>query len=320
MIDITALGEILIDFTYNGISKDGQKLFEQNPGGAPANMLASANKCGMKTAFVGKVGNDMHGEFMMETLKSAGIDTSNLLVDDSAFTTLAFVGIDANGERNFSFARKPGADTLIKPEEVSLELLKNSRVFHFGGLSLPDEPSASATRYAIQKAKELGCIVTYDPNYRPSLWRDDVERAVREMKEMIPHTDLMKVSDEELVLMTGQEDIEVGAKMLLAEGTTFLVVTLGGDGAYVCNASGGAYVAGYKSQVVDTTGAGDSFFGAFVSEFLKSGKKPEEITIADGVEFARFGNAVASLCVEKRGGIPSMPEFSDSKARYETMK
>lgn len=315
MYDITALGEILIDFTYSGISPNGQKLFEQNPGGAPANMLASATKCGMKTAFIGKVGNDMHGIFMIETLQNAGIDTGNVIVDDSAFTTLAFVGIDDKGERNFSFARKPGADTMLSSEDVSLELLKNSRVFHFGGLSLTDEPSASATRYAIQKAKESGCVITYDPNYRDSLWKSDVTRAVREMSEMIPYTDIMKVSDEEVILFTGEADIEVGARILLEQGAKFLVITLGGDGAYVCNKSGGAFVDGYKAEVVDTTGAGDSFFGAFVSQFLKSGKKIEEMSIDDAVEYARFGNAVASLCVEKRGGIPAMPEIEDSMAR-----
>lgn len=320
MYDIIALGEILIDFTYSGISKDGQKLFEQNPGGAPANMLASANKCGMKTAMIGKVGDDIHGVFMRETFINAGIDVKNVIVDSDAFTTLAFVDIDANGERNFSFARKPGADTQLTREEVNVEMLKESRAFHFGALSLTDEPAASTTMYAVKKAKDLGCVITYDPNYRASLWKGDVKRAVREMKKMFVLADFVKVSDEEVVLLTGETDMEVGAMKLLELGAKLIVVTLGSDGAYVCNSQGGAYAKGFPSNVVDTTGAGDSFFGAFVSKFLQSNKKIDEVTIEEYADFAVFGNAVASLCVEKRGGIPGMPEYADSMARYECSK
>lgn len=319
MYDVTALGEALIDFTYNGISADGQKLFEQNPGGAPANMLASLNKCGKKTAFIGKVGNDMHGQFLKETLEGAGIDTKGLVLGDDVFTTLAFVDINEKGERKFSFARKPGADIMLREDEVDLSILQASKILHVGSLSLTDEPSRSTTLYAIEKAKEFGCLISYDPNYRESLW-DSVESAIKEMKSVLPYVDMMKLSDEETVLLTGEDTIEGAAAKIIEGGVSLVAVTLGDKGAYVCNKDGGAYANGFKSSVVDTTGAGDSFWGGFVYKMLAAGKVPAEVSIEEACDFALFGNAVASLCVEKRGGIPGIPEFVDSEARYEEGK
>ncbi len=318
MYDAIALGELLIDFTYSGMSKDGQKLFEQNPGGAPANMLAVLNNCGKKTAFIGKVGDDMHGEFMKTTLENAGIDTAGVITNPNVFTTLAFVDINEAGERNFSFARKPGADTMLTEEEVSTDLLKQCKIFHFGSLSLTSEPSKSATWYAIQKAKEYGCIVTYDPNYRASLWNSK-EEAISEMKSVISCANIMKISDEETELLTGESNIENAAQKILEQGVLLVVVTLGKDGAYVCNHEGGMYVKGYKSNAVDTTGAGDSFFGGFLTKFLESEKKVEDISVAEAADFALFGNAVASLCVEKRGGIPAIPTYEEAVKRCEDM-
>lgn len=167
-VDIAALGELLIDFTEAGYSKDGMKLFEQNPGGAPANLLTVASHMGYKTAFIGKVGTDMHGAFLKKTLQKEGIDTTALIEDEHYFTTLAFVEIDENGERNFSFARKPGADTQLRKEELDKELLRNCKIFHFGSLSLTDEPARSATLEAVKTAKETGALISYDPNYRAS--------------------------------------------------------------------------------------------------------------------------------------------------------
>lgn len=310
MYDVTALGELLIDFTPSGISEGGQRLFEQNPGGAPANVLAALNKCGLKTAFLGKVGNDMHGRFLQETLEQAGIDCKGLIVDDSVFTTLAFVALNDKGERSFSFARKPGADTMLRPEELDLQILQNSRVFHVGSLSLTDEPVKSATHFALKTAKENGSIISYDPNYRAPLWNSK-EDAVREMRSVLEYVDVMKISDEETSLLTPESAPEKAASYLIQHGVPLVAVTLGAEGAYVCTKEGGQVVPGFSSKVVDTTGAGDSFWGGFLYQLVDSGKKPCDVTLSEAVEFARFGNAVASLCVEKRGGIPGIPVLED---------
>ncbi len=314
MYDVTALGELLIDFTPSGTSEAGMRIFEQNPGGAPANALAVLAKLGKKTAFIGKVGDDMHGAFLKETLEKAGIDATGLVVDPEVFTTLAFVSLNAQGERQFSFARKPGADTCLRSEEVNLEILKDSRIFHVGSLSLTDEPSRGATIFAVKQAREAGRIVSYDPNYRPLLWKSR-ESAMEGMRVVLPYVNVMKLSDEETGLLTDHDAPEEAAKVLFEGGISLVAVTLGKDGAYVYTREGGARVPGFLSQVVDTTGAGDSFWGGFLYQLVKSQKDPAEITLEEAKSFARFGNAVASLCVEKRGGIPAMPTMEQVEAR-----
>lgn len=310
MYDVTALGEVLIDFTPSGTSAAGQRLFEQNPGGAPANVLAALNNCGLKTAIIGKVGKDMHGLFLQETLEQAGIDCTGLIVDDKVFTTLAFVALNEKGERTFSFARKPGADTMLTREDVNTDLIQNSKVFHVGSLSLTDEPAREATLFALQTAKDNNSIISYDPNYRPPLWNSK-EDAIREMRSIVKYVDVMKISDEETDLLTPEAAPEQAAAYLVANGVPLVAVTLGAKGAYVCTKEGGALVAGFSSNVVDTTGAGDSFWGGFLYQLVKSGKKPCDVSLAEAMEFARFGNAVASLCVEKRGGIPGIPTLEE---------
>ena len=316
MYKITALGEALIDFTLSGVSEAGMRIFEQNPGGAPANALAVFAKFGENAAFIGKVGNDMHGHFLKETMENAGIDTKGMIVADDVFTTLAFVSLNEQGEREFSFARKPGADTCLTSEEVDMDIIKNTEIFHIGSLSLTNEPSRGATFSALQKAMELGKIVSYDPNYRALLW-DSKEKAIKGMRSPLDYVDVMKLSDEETVLLTDIEDPKGAAEALLNKGISIVAVTLGKDGAYVCTKEGGAVVAGFASQVVDTTGAGDSFWGGFLYQLTKNGKRPEEVTLAEAMEFARFGNAVASLCVEKRGGIPAIPDMAQVLKRME---
>lgn len=308
MYKITALGEALIDFTPSGVSEAGMRIFEQNPGGAPANALAVFAKFGEKAAFIGKVGNDMHGQFLKETMENAGIDTKGMIVADDVFTTLAFVSLNEQGEREFSFARKPGADTCLASEEIDMDIIKNTEIFHVGSLSLTNEPSRGATFFALQKAKELGKIVSYDPNYRALLW-ESKEKAIEGMRSPLDYVDVMKLSDEETVLLTDIENPKGAAEALISRGISIVAVTLGKDGAYICTKEGGAVVPGFTSQVVDTTGAGDSFWGGFLYQLIKSGKRPEEVTLAEAMEFARFGNAVASLCVEKRGGIPAIPSM-----------
>lgn len=314
MYKIVALGEALIDFTPSGSSEAGMRLFEQNPGGAPANALAVFAKMGKKAAFIGKVGNDMHGQFLKETLEKAGIDTRGLVMAEDVFTTLAFVSLNEQGERTFSFARKPGADTCLCQEEVDVELIKQSEIFHIGSLSLTDEPCRTATFFALKKAKEAGVIVSYDPNYRALLW-ESKEQAIKGMRSPLDYVDVMKLSDEETALLTGEEDPEKAAEILLQKGISIVAVTLGKDGAYVRTQEGGAYVSGFESKVVDTTGAGDSFWGGFLYQLSQSKKAPEEVTLEEAKAFARFGNAVASLCVEKRGGIPAIPDMEQVKER-----
>lgn len=313
MFSVSALGELLIDFTDAGTSAGGQRLFERNAGGAPANVLVALERLGHRTAFLGKVGRDMHGKFLRATLEEQGVDVTGLVLDPDAFTTLAFVALSPDGEREFSFARKPGADTRITPDELARDVISSSHVFHVGSLSLTDEPARSATLEALRVAREAGCVTSYDPNYRANLW-PSVEAAVEQMRAVVPQMDLMKLSDEECALLTGLDDPEAAAAALLGLGPKVVAVTLGGAGAYVRCADGGATVPGFAADAVDATGAGDSFWGGFLAGFCESGKRPEEVGVEDAAGFARLGNAVASLCVRKRGAIPAMPARADVEA------
>lgn len=322
--DVVALGEILIDFTPCGKSEAGQRVFEQNPGGAPANVLTVLSKFGRKTAFIGKVGKDMHGAFLKEVLVENGIDTEGLVEGEDAFTTLAFVALSDTGERSFSFARKPGADTCLTQAEMRADLIKDSRIFHIGSLSLTAEPVKSTTLKALEIAKEAGCIISYDPNYRAPLW-DSKEDAIREMRSIIPYVDVMKLSDEETELLTGIVKPENAAFKLIEQGVSLVAVTLGAEGALIATKEGSAYVAGYPANMIDTTGAGDSFWGGFLHKLLECYEMRHEaveqssfltdITLEEAVEFGTFGNAVASLCVEKRGAIPAMPTLEEVRKR-----
>lgn len=304
---ITALGEILIDYTPMPRSAAGMQVFEQNPGGAPANVLACAVKLGRETAFIGKVGCDMQGEFLRQTVVDAGIDARGLISDPEAFTTLAFVSLSESGERSFAFARKPGADTRLRADELDEALLTDTAVLHIGSLSLTDEPARGATLKAIEIAKQAGAIISYDPNYRALLWPSK-EAAMEQMRSVLDAVDIIKISDEETALLTDAEAPEAAAEKLLARGIPVVMVTLGADGALVATREGMQRVAGFKSDAVDTTGAGDSFWGGVLTCLTESGKRPAELSLAEAAAFARFGNAVAALCVRKRGAIPAMPE------------
>ena len=310
---VTALGEVLIDFTDAGTSASGQKLFERNPGGAPANVLVALKRLGHDVAFIGKVGEDMHGAFLRETLEAAGIDCSGLVSDPGFFTTLAFVALDENGDRSFSFARKPGADTQLAPEDLHLDLIEGCKVFHVGSLSLTDEPARSATLKALECAKASGSVLSYDPNYRASLW-ESVEAAAEQMRSIAPMMDLIKISAEECPLMTGETEPELAAKALLEGGASVVCVTLDADGAFVATHDGSCIVPSFRVDAVDTTGAGDSFWGGFLAAFVESGLAPADIKLEDAAGFTRFGNAVASLCVRKRGAIPAMPTRDEGLA------
>lgn len=305
--DIVAIGELLIDFTDAGMGENGMCLFEQNPGGAPANMLTVASHMGLKTAFVGKVGNDMHGMFLKKTLEKEKICTDYLRVDEDTFTTLAFVKLNEDGEREFSFARKPGADTQLKPEEVDFEMLKKCKIFHTGSLSMTTEPIRTTTIQAIEAAKAAGSIISYDPNYRASLWEEE-ETAIHMINSLVPYADVMKVSDEESLLITGEQDYKLAAEKILEKGPYIVAVTLGSEGVYLAQKGKNENIKGYQVTAVDTTGAGDSFWGGFLSHFLTYEKALFDMNWEEWKECAKYGNATASLCVQKRGGIPAIPQ------------
>ncbi len=313
--DVTVFGEILIDFTSQGCNEDGQMLYARNPGGAPANVAVAAQKLGVHTAFIGKAGRDMHGEFLRSVLQKEHVDTSGLILDEKYFTTLAFVEVNETGERTFAFARKPGADTKMQKEEVDVDVLDHTTIFHVGSLSLTDQPARDTTFYAVKRAKSNGSIISYDPNYRASLW-DDEETARFHMRSLVPYVDLMKISDEETELLTGCKDVTEAAKALYRQGVKIVAVTLGTKGAYIYGKEGGAMVPGFDIvRVGDTNGAGDSFWGGFLYKFSQSKKQPEELTQKELAEYVKFANAVASLCVEKKGAIPAMPDLSQVEER-----
>lgn len=311
--DITSFGEILIDFTRDGNNESGAALFAQHPGGAPANICVSVKRLGGNPAFIGKIGTDMHGAMLKNVLASEGIDVHNVVEDPNYFTTLAFVDVNENGERTFSFSRKPGADTQIRFDEMDPELIKNSKIFHCGSLSLTDEPARSATHQAIALAKASGVKISYDPNYRDSLWPNE-ETAIEQMRSLVPMVDIMKISDEETALLTDHADPQEAAKILLTQGPKVVAITLGSQGALVANASGSRTVPGFKSKVADTNGAGDSFWGAMLYQIASSDKDLDELDLDTLAEFTRYANAVAALTVRKHGAIPAMPTAAEVKA------
>lgn len=307
MYDIVALGELLIDFTPCGMSDQGMKLLEMNPGGAVANVLCAASRLGHSTAFIGKVGNDIHGRYLEGKLREYGIDPSGLIYTDAAHTTLAFVDIDECGERSFSFMRQPGADTLLDMSELDRELLSSARVVHVGSLSMTAEPSRSATIEAVKLAKAAGAVVTYDPNYRQPLW-SDVAEAVVQMRSLIPYADMIKLSDNETALLTGEKAPEQAIERLLSAGVKCVVVTAGENGCFVGVDGGIVHVSSFAQRAVDTTGAGDAFWGGFLAAYLSGGKALCDITLSDAERYAVYGSAVAACCVNGRGAMPSMPD------------
>lgn len=317
MYDAVALGELLIDFAPHSVNEAGYPVLSANPGGAPGNFLAALNKYGCTTAMLGKVGEDRFGRLLLGTLRQAGIDVSGVIADPHQFTTLAFVSLDETGNRDFSFARKPGADTCLTPAEVEAHasLLREAGVFHFGTLSLTNEPTASATRRALEIAKEAGCLISLDPNLRLPLWKN--EAAAKNAIEWSLHqADIVKISDEEIDFLWGLSP-EDGAQKLLDEyGVSLVYATLGPKGCHVANRRNSATVSGPAViRVVDTTGAGDIFGGSAMSRFLKCGKAPEDLTAEELTQITRFACTAASLSTQRHGGIASVPEEEEEILR-----
>ena len=309
MFDVIALGELLIDFAPKSVDAAGYPTLAANPGGAPGNFLAALNKYGCSVAMLGKVGDDMFGRLLLNTLKEAGIETRGIVVDPRQFTTLAFVALDEHGNRDFSFARKPGADTCLTADELDTALLEGSRVFHFGTLSLTDDPARTATHRAVALAKERGMLVSLDPNLRKPLW-PSMDAAREAIEWSLRQADIVKISDEEIEFLWGI-DPEAGAQKLLSEyGVSLVYATLGPKGCHTANKNGAVTVSSPTGiKVVDTTGAGDIFGGSAMSRFLKLGKAPSELTPAELEAITRFACTAASLSTQQHGGISSVPDI-----------
>ncbi|MGQ7889801.1 carbohydrate kinase family protein [Paenibacillus sp. WC2504] len=304
--DVVALGEYLIDFTPYGRSEAGQPLFERNPGGAPVNVVAALAKLGKKTGFIGKVGNDPFGEYLREALLSVGVSDKGLVATNEAHTTMAFVQLDSEGDRSFHFARTPGADQLLRADEVNLTMLTDTRIFHFGSISMTSEPAYTATTNTVQVAKELGALITYDPNWRPSLWRDE-EHALEVIHVGLSLADVVKVSEEELFFLTDEQDLEKAARHLVKQyGLTLLLVTAGSAGSFYQMRDWWGKVVSYSVQTVDTTGAGDAFLGAIQYRVLETEKSLQDWEEEELREALRFANAAGALATTRKGAIPSL--------------
>lgn len=312
-IDVVALGELLIDFTLNGESTQGNPMFEANPGGAPCNVLSMLSKLGKKTSFIGKVGNDQFGRLLRDTIEDVGIDSRYLLADKEIPTTLAFVHTFPDGDREFSFYRKPGADMMLKENEISEEMVSEAKIFHFGTLSMTHEEVRKATVKAIEMAKANGAIISLDPNLREPLW-DTLENAKEQMLKAISYCDVLKISDNEIQFLTGIEDYDEGISKLLSMYDIPLVcLTLGKDGSRAYYRGMRVEVPGFRQDnVVDTTGAGDTFCGCVLNYICENGL--HNLDESNLREMITFANAAASLVTLKRGAIRSMPNKEEIEA------
>lgn len=316
MYDVIALGELLIDFASKSVDAAGYPTMAANPGGAPGNFLAALNAYGKKTAFLGKVGDDAFGHLLLGTMNQAGIETKGIVVDPTVFTTLAFVTFDETGDRSFSFARKPGADTQLTWEEVDKTMIDDAKVFHFGTLSLTGEPARTTTQKAVAYAKEKGKLITCDPNLRKPLWAT-MEEAKEQILWSLQQADVVKISDDEVDFLWGCSPEEGADKLLNEFGVSLAMVTLGPKGCYLKTANAVCTAPGPKVSPIDTTGAGDIFGGSAVSRLLDLGKDIADLTEEDLAFIGRFATTAASLSTEFIGGIPSI---QDKEVVLERMK
>ncbi|EGB94444.1 carbohydrate kinase [Clostridium sp. D5] len=307
--DVIAMGELLIDFTMNGESEQGNNMFEACPGGAPCNVLAMLNKLGKKTAFLGKVGQDQFGVLLKNTLDEAGIDTSNLKMDADVNTTLAFVHTFPDGDREFSFYRNPGADMKLTAGEVDAEFLKKARLFHFGTLSMTHDGVREATKKALDIAKENGLLISFDPNLRPPLW-SSLELAKEQMEYGFQFCDILKISDNEIQFVSGKEDYDEGIQYLQEKyHIPLILLTLGKDGSRAYYKGMRVERGGFTMNTIETTGAGDTFCGSSLNYVLEHGI--EDLTEEQLGEMMTFANAAAALITTRKGAIRSMPEKED---------
>ena len=310
--DVVTLGELLIDFTDNGKSAQGNTLFEANPGGAPCNVLAMLNRLGHPTAFIGKVGKDIFGLKLKSVLEEAGIDTAGLIVDEDARTTLAFVQTFADGDRDFSFYRDPGADMMLTKDEVQKELIENSRIFHFGTLSMTHDGVRAATKKAVRAAKDAGCLVSFDPNLRPPLW-SSLDLAKEQMEYGFGVCDILKISDNEIQFVSGKEDYDEGIAYLQEKyNIPMILLTMGKDGSRAYYKGMRVERPGFTVKAIETTGAGDTFCGSSLNYIVEHGF--DDLTEDQLGELLTFANAAAAIVTTKKGAIRSMPERAEVEA------
>ena len=303
--DVIALGELLIDFTMNGQSEQGNNMFEACPGGAPCNVLALLNKMGKKTAFIGKVGKDQFGALLRDTITEAGIDASNLMVDENVNTTLAFVHTFPDGDREFSFYRNPGADMMLTADEVNPEVVKDTKVFHFGTLSMTHEGVREATKKAVETAKTNGCLVSFDPNLRPPLW-SSLDLAKEQMEYGFGKCDILKISDNEIQFVSGKEDYDEGIAYLQETyNIPLILLTMGKDGSRAYYKGMRVERPGFSVKAIETTGAGDTFCGSSLNYLVDHDF--ENLTEEQLGEMLTFANAAAALVTTKKGAIKAMP-------------
>jgi fructokinase len=308
MPEVVCLGEALIDFVAleSGVDLIHASGFQKAPGGAPANVACGLAKLGVPAAFIGKVGDDPFGHFLEQTFAAEGVDTSSMIFDGQARTGLAFVSLTASGERDFAFWRNPSADMRLTPEEIDAELIASARAFHFGSITRIGEPSRSATLRALDIARGHGLLISYDPNLRESLW-DSLAHARQEIIAGLENCDLVKVSEEELALITGHEDIVRGARELVERGIGLVAVTRGAAGCYYDNGQAAGYVEGFQVPVVDTTGCGDGFVAAMINRVLAAGWLVGELTEAELRQAFVYANAVGAVTATAKGAIPALP-------------
>lgn len=318
--DVVALGELLIDFTENGLSEQGNPLLEANPGGAPCNVLSMLQKLGDKTAFIGKVGNDGFGHLLTKAVQEQGIDTTGLVYDDDVHTTLALVLKKENGDRDFAFYRNPGADMNLKEEEVNESLIASSSIFHFGTLSLTDESVKMATQKAVKAAKENGLTITFDPNLREPLWRS-LEEAHEQVAWGLQQADVVKISDNEITWFTGMDNYDEGIAFLQKEypNLKLICLSMGGDGSKaVYRDIHVAYPAFLQEATIETTGAGDTFCACMIHTVLENGI--DHLDEEKLKEMLKFANAAASLVTTKKGALRVMPTKEEVETFIENFK
>lgn len=312
-MDIVAIGEVLIDLTQTGTDGAGVPQYAANPGGAPANLAVAAARLGASTALISKVGQDAFGRYLRKVMEENKVDVSALTVDEEQHTTMAVVSVDENGERDFTFYRDPGADSMLLKDEIPLGLLKEARFLHFGSVSLTREPARTTTLCAVETARALGAVITYDPNYRANLWPDR-DTAIRRMRKPLDMVDILKISDEELPLLADTDDLEAGTAALAEHGIRLILVTLGPNGVFYRFGGKTGTVPGVPCTVGDTNGAGDTFFGAFLSR-LRRLDGPDCLTADTLEEMLAFANRAASITTSRRGAIPAMPTLEEMKTR-----
>lgn len=315
--DVVALGELLIDFTENGTSGQGNPVYEANPGGAPCNVLAMLNKAGRKTAFIGKVGRDIFGNRLKAVLDEVGIDTVNLIMDEDIRTTLAFVETLPGGDRDFSFYRNPGADMMLREEELQEEVIREAKIFHFGTLSMTHEEARRATKKAVETAKESGALISFDPNLRPPLWRF-LEEAKAQAAYGFARCDILKISDNEIQWFTGEEDFDAGIQKLKEQyDIPLIMLSLGRDGSRAYYKDLRVEVAPFlQNATIETTGAGDTFGACCLHHVLKYGlNNLDQEKLA---EMLTFANAAASIVTTRKGALRVMPGVEEVEAFIES--